>query len=135
MHKPPTRWWRHGGDHGTGGASAAGIVVQAAAPPGGQGRVFDSMSSPVQAARSVDDANADEIRYWWTRRGPGSTAGVEKVTAMVQMPGAGIFQYDAALAGAMSAYRPRHADVRSRFFGVEFRNSHFAGERAGGEGH
>jgi len=49
----------------------------------------------------------------------------------VHLAGAGIFQYDAALARAISAYRANHADIGfGGYFGAEFRNITFTGERA-----
>ena len=97
---------------------------------------FDSIIALSQARAVSDDANADESRYLVdpARAGQYQQAFENRSQQLVQLPGAGIFQYDAALAGSLSAYRANHADVRfGGYFGVEFRNITFAGERAAAE--
>jgi hypothetical protein len=97
---------------------------------------FDSIIALSQARATSDDANADESRYLVD---PGRAAQYQqafenKSQQLVQLAGAGIFQYDAALAQAISAYHTNHADVRfGGYFGVEFRNITFTGERAAAE--
>lgn len=54
----------------------------------------------------------------------------DKSQQLVQLPGAGIYQYDAALARVISAYRANHANVNfGGYLGAEFRNITFPGER------
>jgi hypothetical protein len=94
---------------------------------------FDSILALTQARAVSYDANADESRFLVDagRAGFYQQAFLTKSQELVQLPGAGIFQYDAALAQAASAYRANHANVRfGGYLGAEFRNITFAGERA-----
>ena len=97
---------------------------------------FDSIIALSQARAVSDDANADESRYLVDpgRAGQYQQAFENKSQQLVQLAGVGIFQYDAALARAISAYRANHADIGfGGYFGAEFRNITFAGERAAAE--
>jgi len=117
-------------------ASAAGLAAQAGHLRVAKAEAFDSIIALSQARAVSDDANADESRYLVdpARAGQYQQAFENRSQQLVQLPGAGIFQYDAALAGSLSAYRANHADVRfGGYFGVEFRNITFAGERAAAE--
>jgi len=117
-------------------ASAAGLVAQAGHLRVAKAEAFDSIIALSQARAVSDDANADESRYLVdpARAGQYQQAFESRSQQLVRLPGAGIFQYDAALARALSAYRADHADVRfGGYFGVEFRNITFAGERAAAE--
>jgi hypothetical protein len=117
-------------------ASAAGLVAQAGHLRVAKAEAFDSIIALSQARAVSDDANADESRYLVdpARAGQYQQAFESRSQQLVRLPGAGIFQYDAALARALSAYRADHTDVRfGGYFGVEFRNITFAGERAAAE--
>jgi hypothetical protein len=117
-------------------ASAAGLVAQAGHLRVAKAEAFDSIIALSQARAVSDDANADESRYLVdpARAGQYQQAFESRSQQLVRLPGAGIFQYDAALARALSVYRADHADVRfGGYFGVEFRNITFAGERAAAE--
>jgi hypothetical protein len=97
---------------------------------------FDSIIALSQARAISDDANADESRYLVdpARAAQYQQAFENKSQQLVQLAGAGIFQYDAALAQAISAYHANNADIRfDGYFGVEFRNITFTGERAAAE--
>jgi hypothetical protein len=117
-------------------ASAAGLVAQAGHLRVAKAEAFDSIIALSQARAVSDDANADESRYLVdpARAGQYQQAFESRSQQLVRLPRAGIFQYDDALARALSAYRADHADVRfGGYFGVEFRNITFAGERAAAE--
>ncbi len=117
-------------------ASTAGFAAQAGHLRVAKADAFDSIIALSQARAVSDDANADESRYLVdpARAGQYQQAFESRSQQLVQLPGAGIFQYDAALARALNAYRANHADVRfGGYFGVEFRNITFAGERAAAE--
>ena len=94
---------------------------------------FDSILALSQARAISYDANADESRYLVD---PGRAIQYQQAfeiesqkLARVSTPG--IFHYDAALAHAISSYRADHARVEfGGYFGTEFRNITFAGERA-----
>jgi hypothetical protein len=82
------------------------------------------------------DANADESRYLVdpSLAPQYQQAFFDKSQQVLQLPGTTIFSYDAALASAMNAYQAHHTDVRfNGFFGTEFRNITFNGERAAAE--
>jgi len=117
-------------------ASAAGLAAQTGHLRVAKADAFDSIIALSRARAASDDANADESRYLVdpTRAARYQQAFADKSQQLVQLSGAGIFQYDAALAGALDAYRASHADVRfGGYVGVEFRNITFAGERAAAE--
>jgi hypothetical protein len=94
---------------------------------------FDSILALTEARAVSYDANADESRFLVD---PGRAAFYQqsflaKSDELVDLPGVGIFHYDAALATAMAAYRANNADVRfGGYLGAEFRNITFVGERA-----
>jgi hypothetical protein len=117
-------------------ASAVTLSAAAGQLHVAKAEAFDSIIALSQARAISDDANADESRYLVdpARAGQYQQAFENKSQQLVQLAGAGIFQYDAALAQAISAYHANHADVRfGGYFGVEFRNITFAGERAAAE--
>jgi hypothetical protein len=117
-------------------ASATGLAAQAGHLRVAKAEAFDSIIALSQARAVSDDANADESRYLVdpARAGQYQQAFESRSQQLVQLQGAGIFQYDAALARALSAYRANHADVRfGGYLGVEFRNITFAGERTAAE--
>lgn len=97
---------------------------------------FDSIIALSQARAISDDANADESRYLVdpARAAQYQQAFENKSQQLIRLARAGIFQYDAALARAISAYHANNADIRfGGNFGVEFRNITFTGERAAAE--
>ena len=117
-------------------ASAVGLSAAAGQLHVAKAEAFDSIIALSQARAISDDANADESRYLVdpARAGQYQQAFEDKSQQLVQLAGAGIFQYDAALAQAISAYHANHGDVRfGGYFGIEFRNITFAGERAAAE--
>ena len=82
------------------------------------------------------DANADESRYLLDHdRAPQYQDGFEAASQrIVGLPGADIGSYDSALAAAVTAYQDDHADIGfGGFYGTEFRNITFPGERAAAE--
>jgi hypothetical protein len=94
---------------------------------------FDSILALSQARAVSYDANADESRFLVD---PGRAAFYQqgfltKSDQIADLPGVGIFHYDAALARAIDAYRANNADIRfGGYIGAEFRNITFTGERA-----
>ncbi len=117
-------------------ASATGLSAGAGQLRVAKAEAFDSIIALSQARAVSDDANADESRYLVdpARAGQYQQAFEDKSQQLVQLAGAGIFRYDTALAQAISAYHANHADIRfGGYFGVEFRNITFAGERAAAE--
>jgi hypothetical protein len=94
---------------------------------------FDSILALSQARAISYDANADESRYLVD---PGRASQYQQAfeaesqkLAGVSTPG--IFHYDLALAKAISSYRADQAKIEfTGYFGTEFRNITFAGERA-----
>jgi hypothetical protein len=94
---------------------------------------FDSIIALSQARAISDDANADESRYLVdpARAGQYQQAFETRSQQLARLPGAGLFQYDAALARAVAAYQARNSDVRfGGYLGAEFRNITFPGERS-----
>jgi hypothetical protein len=92
---------------------------------------------PLSEARAVSyDANADESRYLVD---PALAAQYQqsfltKTQELVDLPGAGIYTYDKRFAAALSAYGQNNNDVEwYGYWGVEFRNITFPGERAADE--
>ncbi|WP_052442341.1 hypothetical protein [Streptacidiphilus neutrinimicus] len=97
---------------------------------------FDSVVALTRARALVADANADESRYLLDadRATTYQDSFLATSQAVLTLPGATIAGYDAQLASAVTAYRANHDDVRFRgFYGAEFRNITFAGERAAAE--
>lgn len=96
----------------------------------------DSILALSQARAVSYDGNANESRYLVD---PARAARYQQDFAgesrqLATLNGAGLFGYDAALASAISAYRANHSDLRfTGYFGTEFRNITFAGERAAAE--
>ncbi len=92
---------------------------------------FDSILALTQARAVSYDANADESRYLvdLDRATRYQQAFVDKSQQLVTLTGADLASYDRALAGAVTAYHD-HGDVGwNGFFGTEFRNITFPGER------
>jgi hypothetical protein len=93
---------------------------------------FDSIIALSQARAISDDANADESRYLVdpARAAQYQQAFQNESQHVAGLAGAGIFQYDAALARAISEYHANNADIRfGGYLGAEFRNITFTGER------
>src|SRR5262249_11725015 len=88
-------------------------------------------------ARAVSyDGNADESRFLVdpARAAQYETAFHAKSQQLVQLNSTGVADYDAALAQALDAYHKQQSDLRfGGFFGTEFRNITFTGERAAAE--
>ena len=82
------------------------------------------------------DANADESRYLVDpeRATQYQQAFLEKSEQIVNLPGAEISTYDAAMRSAIAAYNGNHSRLEfTGFLGSEFRNITFTGERAAAE--
>jgi hypothetical protein len=98
---------------------------------------FDSIVALSQSRAVSYDANADESRYLVDpqRAAQYQQAFLTKSQSLATLPGAGIFQYDAALAAALNNYRKDNANVGfGGFFGTELNNITFPGERTAAEG-
>ena len=98
---------------------------------------FDSVVA-LDRARAVSyDANADESRYVLDqgRRTQYQDYFFTNSQELAELPGAtSVFDYDSALAGAISAYDADHSKVEfGGYFGTEFNNITFPGERAAAE--
>jgi hypothetical protein len=116
--------------------TAVGLSGQARELYVAKAEAFDSIVALSQARAVSDDANADESRYLVdpARAGQYQQAFEDKSQQLVRLPGAGIYQYDAALARAIGAYRANHVDVNfGGYLGAEFRNITFPGERVAAE--
>src|ERR1700733_9024858 len=110
--------------------SAAVLYAQAGHLRVAKSEAFDSIIALSQARAISDDANADESRYLVdpARAAQYQQAFENKSQQLAALPGAGIFQYDAALARAISAYHADNADIRfGGYLGAEFRNITFTG--------
>jgi hypothetical protein len=97
---------------------------------------FDSVVALSRARAVAYDANADESRYLLDQGRAAQYQDAFEADSMqiVQLPGATISSYDAQLAAAVTAYQADHGDVRfGGFYGDEFRNITFPGERAAAE--
>ena len=97
---------------------------------------FDSVVALTRARAVVYDANADESRYLLDHdRAPQyQDAFLAASEQIADLPGTGISSYDAALATGVTAYRQDHGDIRfGGFYGTEFHNITFRGERAAAE--
>ncbi len=84
-------------------------------------------------ARSATTRTPTRAAIWSTRAGPTQYQQDFETESqdLARLSVTSIFRYDAALASAVTAYRADHAHVEfGGFFGVEFRNITFAGERA-----
>jgi hypothetical protein len=112
---------------------AASLAAQASHLHVAKDEAFDSILALSQARAVSYDANADESRYLVD---PGRAAQYQnsfeaESQELAQVKTPGIFGYDAALASAIKAYRAGNANVEfGGFFGTEFRNITFPGERA-----
>jgi hypothetical protein len=92
---------------------------------------------PLSEARAVSyDANADESRYLVD---PALAAQYQqsfltKTLELVDLPGAGIYTFDKRFAAALSAYNKNNNNLEwYGYWGDEFRNITFPGERAADE--
>jgi hypothetical protein len=97
---------------------------------------FDSVVALSQARAMSYDANADESRYLLDpgRRGSYEQSFEDTSQRLLTLPQATLGTYDARLASALAAYRADHADLRfTGYYGDEFRNVTFTGERAAAE--
>ncbi|MEZ0092966.1 hypothetical protein [Streptacidiphilus sp. EB129] len=97
---------------------------------------FDSVVALTRARAVAYDANADESRYLLDqgRAGQYQDAFEAASVRIASLPGVTISDYDAQLAAAVTTYQANHADVRfGGFYGDEFRNITFTGERAAAE--
>ncbi|WP_042416659.1 hypothetical protein [Streptacidiphilus anmyonensis] len=97
---------------------------------------FDSVVALTRARALVSDANADESRYLLDadRAAVYQDSFLSTSQAVLALPGATISTYDARLAAAVDAYRANHDDVLFQgFYGTEFHNITFAGEREAAE--
>lgn len=96
---------------------------------------FGSVLALTQARAISYDANADESRYLVdaARAGQYQDSFLAKSRQIADVGGT-VFQYDAALAREIGAYRASNANVEfGGFLGQEFRNITFPGERAAAE--
>jgi len=123
---------------------ALGFTVAGAGLLGGEAEhlrvakkdAFDSILALTQARAVSYDANADESRYLVDpdRAGQYQQAFLVKSLRLVGLPDATIGTYDGSLDAALRAYRDDHADVGWQgFYGTEFRNITFTGERQAAE--
>lgn len=97
---------------------------------------FDSIIALSQARSVSYDANADESRYLVDpqRANQYQQAFLDKSQSLLDLPDAGLFEYDARLATALDAYHANTADVQfPGYFGTEIRNITFPGERTAAE--
>ncbi|WP_427919078.1 hypothetical protein [Streptomyces sp. cg40] len=93
---------------------------------------YDSVVALTRARAVAYDANADESRYLLDQPNAAEHEQhfFEKTQQLMNLPGATIHTYDARAATAMDAYRADNEDLRFiGFFGDEFRNITFRGER------
>lgn len=98
---------------------------------------FDSVVALDRARAISYDANADESRYMLDqgRRAQYQQSFFTDSQELADLPLAtSVFSYDAPLQSAIDAYNHNHQDVEfGGFFGTEFHNITFPGERAGAE--
>ncbi|MEY9843361.1 hypothetical protein [Streptacidiphilus sp. MAP5-3] len=97
---------------------------------------YDSVVALTHARAVIYDSNADESRYLLDagRAAQYQQAFQQDSDDIADVDNAGMFQYDAALASAISAYQQNHANVGfTGYYGDEFRNITFPGERAAAE--
>ncbi|MEV6012905.1 hypothetical protein AB0M29_39825 [Streptomyces sp. NPDC051976] len=97
---------------------------------------FDSVVALSQARAMSYDANADESRYLLDpgRRGSYEQSFQDTSQRLLTLPQATLGTYDTRLAAALAAYRADHTDLRfTGYYGDEFRNITFTGERAAAE--
>lgn len=94
---------------------------------------FNSILALTQAQAVSYDANADESRFLVDigRAAFCQQSFLTKSDELSTCRAVGIFQYDAALAKAIDAYRANHSDISfGGYIGAEFRNITIPGERA-----
>jgi len=99
-------------------------------------QAFDSVVALTRARAVAYDANADESRYLLDqgRAAQYQNAFQSDSMEIASLPGATIHSYDTELAAAVAAYQQNHDDVRfGGFYGAEFKNITFGGERAAAE--
>lgn len=97
---------------------------------------FGSVLALSQARAVSYNSNADESRFLLDpqRADQYQAAFAAESRQLVDLGDVGIAGYDAALAKALDAYRADHGDVRfTGYFGTEFRNITFPGERTAAE--
>jgi hypothetical protein len=97
---------------------------------------FDSVLALTQARAISYDANADESRYLVDpdRAAQYQRAFLDKSQQLLTLTGADLTSYDQTLAAAVAGYQRDHRDIAwNGFFGTEFRNITFTGERAAAE--
>jgi hypothetical protein len=97
---------------------------------------FDSLLVLTRARAVSSDANADESRYLVDpqRAGQYEQAFLDKSLQVIGLEGATMPTFDRQFDDAVNAYTADHGDVRfTGFYGVEFRNITFAGERQAAE--
>jgi hypothetical protein len=117
-------------------AGAVSLAAQANHLYVAKSEAFDSILALSQARAISYDANANESRYLVDpgRAGEYQRAFEAESQELVKLKTPGIFGYDAAFARAITAYRAGHSEVEFHgYFGVEFRNITFPGERAAAE--
>ena len=97
---------------------------------------FDSILA-LDSARAVSyDANADESRYLVDpqRSAAYEKAFLTKTLQLVDLQGATVASFDQRLDAALRGYEADHANIEWQgYFGKEFRNITFAGEREAAE--
>lgn len=99
---------------------------------GARHNAYDSVVALTRARAVLYDANADESRYLLDqpRAAEHEQHFFDKTQQLMNLPGATIGTYDARADAAMKAYRAKQEDLRfTGFFGDEFRNITFVGER------
>jgi hypothetical protein len=96
---------------------------------------FDSVVALIRARAISYDANADESRYLLdASNGPGYAADFQYASQrLATLPGSSLATYDLALAGALDAYHAKGTLAVGGFYGTEFANITFPGERAAAE--
>ncbi|WP_246144535.1 hypothetical protein [Actinacidiphila oryziradicis] len=97
---------------------------------------FDSVVALTRARAVAYDANADESRYLLDQLHAAEHQQdfFTKSQQLMRLPSATITDYDAWAGAAMTAYRTDHQDLRfTGYFGDEFRNITFSGERLAAE--
>lgn len=97
---------------------------------------FDSVVALSQARALSYDANADESRFLLDaqRHGAYALTFQDKSQRLLTLPGTTLDTYDTRLDDAWTAYRADHTDLRfTGYYGNEFRNITFPGERAAAE--
>ncbi|WP_432971275.1 hypothetical protein [Dactylosporangium sp. CA-233914] len=121
------------------GLATGGVALTAGAAEHLRGAKRDAFDSilVLERARAVSyDANADESRYLVDpeRAGQYETAFLDKTRQLVTLDGATLDTVAGRLAAALQTYERDHAAVGWQgYFGTEFRNITFAGEREAAE--